>query len=66
MRGSKFLGKQPTTGSDTVEVTKIGIDEPNVHSQTGTDGTGNKEANNQTYQPKGTKISNKFVSIHLF
>ena len=40
MRGSEFLGKQPTTGPDTLEGTKIGIDEPNVHSQTGTDDTG--------------------------
>ena len=45
MGGSKFLGKQPTTGSDTLEGTTIGIDESNVHGQSGTGGEGNKDAN---------------------
>ena len=45
MGGSKFLGKQPTTGSDTLEGTNIGVDESNVYGQTSTGSKGNKDTN---------------------
>ena len=65
MGGSKFLGKQPTTGSDTLEGTKIGIDESNVHGQTGTGSKGNDDTNKEAYNPKRSNFLNEFVPIHL-
>ena len=56
MGGSKFLGKQPTTGLDTFEGTKIGVDESNVHGQTGTGSKGNKDTNEMPPTPPNLSI----------
>ena len=62
---SKFLGKQPTTGSDTFEGTKIGVDVSNVHGQTSTGSKAKEDTNKEAYDPKRSNFLNEFVPIHL-
>ena len=65
MGGSKFLGKQPDTGSYTFEGTKIGVDVSNMHGQTGAGSKAKEDTNKQAYNPKRSNFLNEFVPIHL-
>ena len=58
MRGPEFFRKQSATGLKVLDGTQIGIDEPNMDGYTQADCAGDKKANYQPYNPKGTKVAN--------
>ena len=58
MRGPEFLTKQSATGLKVLDGTQIGIDEPNMDDYTLADCRGDKKANYQPCNPKGTKVAN--------
>ena len=58
MGGPEFLKKQSAVGLKVLDGTQIGIDESNMNGQTQADCAGNKKANDQPYNPKGTKLPN--------
>ena len=64
MGGSKFSGKRPTTVSDTLKGTKIGVDVSNMHGQTDTGSKAKEDTKNRPIIPKGPIFSmNLFSSI---